>query len=307
MASTEVNCMRPNQNEVASMDIESKVQLVKEMQRFEDDEDARSISTIGRDGEKNSSVTMDDSPKVKRKKTIKKLLRNKRRDKPHTGNLGGNFLKNFLDLANDLEKEGTEAIKDKWQRLAKAIRPESSGSGDKWGSLLRSVITQSRTSLNTISKDDKRSSWFRSIGNQMKRTNSDFSLPDLGCWSNINSYTEPILNIISDELEPGDMEVGATAKNIPASKSAGTCKNETRVIIERKPEQRNENIYDTADCIPSEVNSDSESESDISVMKSYSTSKSDSSQPQMSIQLQDIEIKSSENNDIGNQKGDTQL
>ncbi|CAC5366538.1 unnamed protein product [Mytilus coruscus] len=60
MASTEVNCMRPNQNEVASMDISSKEQLVKEMQRFEDDEDAHSISTIGSDGEKDSSVTMDD-------------------------------------------------------------------------------------------------------------------------------------------------------------------------------------------------------------------------------------------------------
>ncbi|VDI35520.1 chitin synthase [Mytilus galloprovincialis] len=354
MASTEVNCMRPNQNEVASMDITSKVQLVKEMQRFEDDEDARSISTIGSDGEEDSSVTMDDSPKVKRKKTIKKLLRNKRRDKPVSGNLGGKFLKNFLDLANDLEKEGSkketsvkeetgrkrsrgsrkrskkalkaielleqnkenkesiltkaEAIKDKWQKLAKSARPESSGSGDKWGSLLRSVIHgQSRTSLNTISEDDKRSSWFRSIGKKMKRTNSDFSLPDLGSWSNRNSYAEPILNIISDELEPVDMEVGATSKNIPASKPADTCTNETRAIIERKTEQKNENIYDTADFIPSEVNSDSESDSDISGMKSDSTSKSDSSQPQMSIQLQDIKLKSSETNDIGEQKGDTQL
>jgi chitin synthase len=41
MATTEVNCMKPNQNEVASMDIASKVQLVKEMQRFEDDDDTR--------------------------------------------------------------------------------------------------------------------------------------------------------------------------------------------------------------------------------------------------------------------------
>ena len=33
MSSTEVNCMKPNQSEVAAMDIASKVQLVKEMQR----------------------------------------------------------------------------------------------------------------------------------------------------------------------------------------------------------------------------------------------------------------------------------
>ncbi|CAC5354914.1 pncA [Mytilus coruscus] len=59
------------------------------------------------------------------------------------------------------------------------------------------------------------------------------------------------------------MEISAKSKNIPASKSAGNSKNETRAIIERITEQKNENIYDTADA--SEVNSDSESDSDISV------------------------------------------
>lgn len=339
MASTEVNCMKPNQNEVASMDIASKVQLVKEMQRFEDDDDTRSISTIASDGEEDSSVTQDDSPKIRRRRTVIKLTRNKRRNAPQSGSLGGKFLKNFLEFAKDLEKDGkqndksengskarkgskgsgkrskkaqkarealeqnkdivltkAEAIKDKWQRLAKSARPDSSG--DKWGSLLRSVIGQSRTSLNTITEDDKRSSWFRSIG-KMSRTNSEFSLPDLGSWSLRNSYAEPILNIISDELEPGDIRPTTTKNNDP-----GTSKSETRAIIEHVGEQKNENIYDTADFIPSEVNTDTETESEISISKTDPKEKSETSTSLSNIALKTTE-QTQEINDM--QMGDTQL
>lgn len=337
MASTEVNCMKPNQNEVASMDIASKVQLVKEMQRFEDDDDTRSISTMASDGEEDSSVTQDDSPKIRRRRTVIKLTRNKRRNAPQSGSLGGKFLKNFLEFAKDLEKDGkqndqsergskgrkgskgkrskkaqkarealeqnkdivltkAEAIKDKWQRLAKSARPDSSG--DKWGSLLRSVIGQSRTGLNTITEDDKRSSWFRSIG-KMSRTNSEFSLPDLGSWSLRNSYAEPILNIISDELEPGDIRTTTTKNNDP-----GTSKSETRAIIEHVGEQKKENIYDTADFIPSEVNTDTETESEISISKTDPKKKSETSNSLSNIALKTIE-QTQESNDI--QMGDTQL
>lgn len=337
MASTEVNCMKPNQNEVASMDIASKVQLVKEMQRFEDDDDTRSISTMASDGEEDSSVTQDDSPKIRRRRTVIKLTRNKRRNAPQSGSLGGKFLKNFLEFAKDLEKDGkqndqsergskgrkgskgkrskkaqkarealeqnkdivltkAEAIKDKWQRLAKSARPDSSG--DKWGSLLRSVIGQSRTGLNTITEDDKRSSWFRSIG-KMSRTNSEFSLPDLGSWSLRNSYAEPILNIISDELEPGDIRTTTTKNNDP-----GTSKSETRAIIEHVGEQKKENIYDTADFIPSEVNTDTETESEISISKTDPKKKSETSNSLSNIALKTIE-QTQEINDI--QMGDTQL
>ena len=339
MATTEVNCMKPNQNEVASMDIASKVQLVKEMQRFEDDDDTRSISTIGSDGEEDSSVTQDDSPKIRRRRTVIKLTRNKRRNGPHSGSLGGKFLKNFLEFAKDLEKDGkqndksesgskgrkgskgsskrskkaqqarealeqnkdivlskAEAIKDKWQRLAKSARPDSSG--DKWGSLLRSVIGQSRTSLNTITEDNKRSSWFRSIG-KMSRTNSEFSLPDLGSWSVRNSYAEPILNIISDELEPGDIRTTTTKNQDP-----GTSKSETRAIIEHVDKQKNENIYDTAEFIPSEVNTDTDTESEISISKTDLKKKSETSTSLSNIALKTTE-QTQEINDI--QMGDTQL
>jgi hypothetical protein len=37
-----------------------------------------------------------------------KLTRNKRRNGPHSGSLGGKFLKNFLEFAKDLEKDGKQ-------------------------------------------------------------------------------------------------------------------------------------------------------------------------------------------------------
>ncbi|CAC5366540.1 unnamed protein product [Mytilus coruscus] len=207
-------------------------------------------------------------------------MKKKRRYTPHTGNLGGKFLKNLFDLANDLEKEGSQkeaSVKEGQGRKG------SRGSGKRSKKALKAIELLEHSKENK--ENDKRSSWFQSIGKKKKeRTNSDFSLPDLGSWSNRKSYAEPILNIISDELEPDDMEIGATSKNIPASKSAGTSKNETRAITECITEQKNENIYDTADFIPSEVNIDIESDSDISVMKSDSTSKSDSIPPKKSIQ-----------------------
>lgn len=300
MASTEVNCMKPNQNEVVHMDISSKIELAKDMQMLKDDDDTQSISTIGSDGEEDSSVTMDDSPKMKRRKNVFRLIRHRRRNGPQSGSLGGKFVKNFLDLAKDLETDGSykesvdnnvrrrksskgsgkrskkanraiellqankenkdsvltkaEAIKDKWQRIARSTKGDNSG--DKWGSLLRSVLGQSRTSLNTISEDDKRSSWFRSIG-KMSRANSDLSLPDFGSISARNSYAEPILNIISDELEPEDIKPAIPLNAPPASSAATEYK--TTAVIENKKVSKPENIYDTAETIPSEANSDSDS------------------------------------------------
>jgi hypothetical protein len=72
----------------------------------------------------------------------------------------------------------------------------------------------------------------------MSRTNSEFSLPDLGSWSLRNSYAEPILNIISDELEPGDIRTTTTKNHDP-----GTSKSETRAIIEHVDKQKNENYH----------------------------------------------------------------
>ncbi|KAJ8319823.1 hypothetical protein KUTeg_001410 [Tegillarca granosa] len=108
MSSTEVNCMKPNQNEITAMDIASKVQLVKEMQSFVDDDDTRSISTVGSDIDEDSSMTQDDTPKMKRKKTVIRLTRRKRQQQHHAGSLGGKFLRNFLEMAKDLEKEEKE-------------------------------------------------------------------------------------------------------------------------------------------------------------------------------------------------------
>ncbi|OWF44368.1 Chitin synthase 3 [Mizuhopecten yessoensis] len=253
MASTEANCMKPNQTEVAQMDIASKVQL------------------------------------------------RKRRQAPQAGSLGGKFLNNFIEFAKDLEKRGSEhsndgdrkkkkgsdkarskkamralesleqnkesvihkaeVIKDRWKNLAKKAKYE--GQGNNWGSLLRSVMGQSRTSLNTISEDDKRNSWFRGFA-KMSRSNSEFSLPDMGSWSNRNSYAEPIFNIITDGIGPPE-----TSRQRDNVKSIGVINNgkpdrNMDVIIESSsPTRRTENIYDTADGGAELVN-DSDSETEAS-------------------------------------------
>ncbi|XP_021365799.1 uncharacterized protein LOC110458439 [Mizuhopecten yessoensis] len=285
MASTEANCMKPNQTEVAQMDIASKVQLVKEMQSFVDDDDTRSISTTGSDLDEDSSITVDDSPKIRRRKTIIRLTKRKRRQAPQAGSLGGKFLNNFIEFAKDLEKRGSEhsndgdrkkkkgsdkarskkamralesleqnkesvihkaeVIKDRWKNLAKKAKYE--GQGNNWGSLLRSVMGQSRTSLNTISEDDKRNSWFRGFA-KMSRSNSEFSLPDMGSWSNRNSYAEPIFNIITDGIGPP--ETSRQRDNVKSIESSS-------------PTRRTENIYDTADGGAELVN-DSDSETEAS-------------------------------------------
>ncbi|XP_033728584.1 chitin synthase chs-2-like isoform X2 [Pecten maximus] len=299
MASTEANCMKPNQNEIAQMDIASKVQLVKEMQSFVDDDDTRSISTTGSDLDEDSSITLDDSPKIRRRKTIIRLTKRKRRQAPQAGSLGGKFLNNFIEFAKDLEKRGSEnshdgsrnkrkgsdkkrskkarralesleqnkesvihkaeVIKDRWKNLATKAKYE--GQGNNWGSLLRSVMGQSRTSLNTISEDDKRNSWLRGFA-KMTRSNSEFSLPDMGAWSNRNSYAEPIFNIITDGIGPPE-----ASRHKDNGKSIGVINNGKHdrnmdVIIEStSPTRKTEHIYDTADGGAEIVNeSDSETE-----------------------------------------------
>lgn len=112
--------------------------------------------------------------------------------------------------------------------------------GDKWGSLLRSVIGQSRTSLNTISEDDKRNSWVRGMM-KMTRSGSVSTLPDLGSWSVRNSYAEPILNIITNDIE--SVQADDTASGEDSSvKSVGIINNGRHdknmdVILEQSGDQ----------------------------------------------------------------------
>lgn len=293
MASTDANCMTPNQTEVTQMDIASKVQLVKEMQSFQDDDDSRSISTIGSDLDEDSSITVDDSPKVKRKKNVIRLTRRKRRQAPQGGSLGGKFLSNFIEFAKDLEKRGSEnsrtgglgkrrgsdrrkskkalraldaleqnskesvinkaeVIKDRWKNLASKAKTDTTG--DKWGSLVRSMMGQSRTSLNTITEDDKRNSWTRGFS-KMMRSHSEFSLPDMGSWSNRNSYAEPILNLITDGIEThGVSWPKDSGKSVGVINNGKHDRNMDVIIEASSPTRKEEHIYDTADRAADLVN-----------------------------------------------------
>ena len=127
ISSTEVNCMKPNQNEISAMDIASKIALAKEMQQIDDEEeDSQSITTATTDFDEDSSITQDDSPKFKRRPTIKQLTRRKKQhSSEHSSNLGSKFMKNFMDLADDLRKERVSETSDK------AGRPGRKGSSGR--------------------------------------------------------------------------------------------------------------------------------------------------------------------------------
>lgn len=250
IASTEVNCMKPNQNEISEMDIASKIALVKEMQQIDDDDDTRSVTTTASNLDEDSSITQDDSPKFKRRKTIIKLTkRKKRHSSEHSSNLGSKFMKNFMDLAEDLRRERVsetsdkskrpgrkgssgrrrskkamramerlqnekhivlhkaDAIETKWNRMTR--RGDSSQSKvENWIHLVRDVLSQSRTSLNTIGEEEKRSSfpWRNRISraNSVETVHSNYSddiktrsLPKRASYAG----TSAPLNIIADEDE----------------------------------------------------------------------------------------------------------
>lgn len=329
MSTTEVNCMKPNQNEVNQMDLASKIALVKEFQKFEDDEDTRSISTIGSDLDEDSSITQDDSPKMKRKKTVLKIIRRKKTQAPHSGNLSGKFLKNYMEFAKDLENGGNgnkngkgsskkrrskkakkamasleqnrdmvlnkaHVIKSRWHRLAKATKFDSTG--DKWGSLLR-LAAQSRTSLNTITEDDKRNSWIRGIS-KMTRSNSEFSvntLPDLGSLSQRNSYAEPILNIITSELE-----------NL-GSEHAGRRVTTAEINALQKSRFSAENLYDAVEEVDSGSEDSDYEEADLKSSKESSPSSTVDKRPK-SVEMNTISVDVIENKrESENGNGDTHL
>ncbi|WAR10039.1 CHS-like protein [Mya arenaria] len=120
MSSTDINCMKPNTRELNAMDIAGKIALVKEMQQMDDDDDKMSVTTTS------SSGFDDDSSITQAGGEIPVAAGD---------NLGTKFVKNFMDLANDLRKE--------------RISETSNHSHDKFGTRKGSSSTK-RKSRKTI-------------------------------------------------------------------------------------------------------------------------------------------------------------
>ncbi|GFR70591.1 chitin synthase [Elysia marginata] len=197
ISSTEVNCMKLNQSELAAMDISDKLELVQQMTTFQDDdEDTRSdITSTSRDtAADESSSNTDESPKLGRRRTVIRLTKKRSRQEQKGSNLGNKFMERYLRLAKELRSErvsvrsrhrrnsskkkrksrrAIEAIEKsdkssvllkahKWQNIHRARTGKSSVSidamnDDPWVTLVKGVFSQSRTSLNTITEDDYRS------------------------------------------------------------------------------------------------------------------------------------------------------
>jgi len=95
-----------------SFDFSGKIALVKEMQQMDDEDDKMSVTTTSSDIDEDSSITQDDSPRIKRRKTVIRITKRRKKQQQGEqqiqgagGNLGSKFMKNFMDLANDLRKE----------------------------------------------------------------------------------------------------------------------------------------------------------------------------------------------------------
>ncbi|XP_076459203.1 chitin synthase chs-2-like [Babylonia areolata] len=207
VASTEVNCMKLNQQEMAAMAVSDKLELVRQMQNFgDDDDDARSdiTSTSMETSNGDSSSTADESPRMGRRRNVMRLTKKRGRPAEQKGsNLASRLMERYLKLAKDLRQErvsdhssgkggrrnssrkkrktqrAIEAIEKsseksnvllkahKWQSMQSRVAGRSSQGGsqqsstdtlqkDPWLSMVRGVLSQSRSSLNTISEEDAR-------------------------------------------------------------------------------------------------------------------------------------------------------
>ncbi|XP_041374240.1 chitin synthase chs-2-like [Gigantopelta aegis] len=139
VSSTEVNCMKMNSKELADMNMSDKLELVREMQRYDEDDDTRSVSSMSSIDslDDNSSLTTDDSPKPRRRRAVMRISRKRRRNPEHTGNLAHKFMGRYLKLARDLQNE--------------RIGSESSESGGVEGLMKRKKSTRkTRRALENI-------------------------------------------------------------------------------------------------------------------------------------------------------------
>ncbi|KAK7111424.1 hypothetical protein V1264_011059 [Littorina saxatilis] len=154
VSSTEVNCMKLNQEEMADMAVSDKLALVREMQNFGDDDDDARSTTSAETTNDDSSSTTDDSPRMGRRKTVMRLTKKRGRPVEQKGsNLGSRFMERYLKLAKDLRQEKTSdrskgghrnssRKKRKTQRALEAIEKSSEKSSvllkaHKWQSLNR--------------------------------------------------------------------------------------------------------------------------------------------------------------------------
>lgn len=138
-----------------------------------------------------------------------------------------------------------DAIEAKWQKINRSNRnagdSTSTSKVDSWLHLVRDVLTQSRTSLNTIGEEDKRSSlpW----RNRLSRASS---LDEVGSLDELKIRSLPKrasyggaspLNIIADKDEEDEVVMRPKSKQ---TKYGGLDKNSVvefseNVVVEKRP------------------------------------------------------------------------
>ncbi|XP_035824770.1 chitin synthase chs-2 [Aplysia californica] len=224
ISSTEVNCMKLNQSEIAAMEVSDKLELVQQLQKFEDDDDdTRSdITSTSVDGADESSSNTDESPRLSRRKTVMRLTRKRKRQEQKGSNLTSKFMERYLKLAKDLrqqrlsdrsrksrgssrkQKKSRRAIETiekndknsvllkahKWQSIHRSRNGKTANSidnlnNDPWVTLAKGVLSQSRSSINMSEDEANR------IGATPRRKNT---------WSGEGSGSRPLTWVERERL-----------------------------------------------------------------------------------------------------------
>lgn len=154
IASTDINCLRLNQKEMASMDIQSKIQLVRELQgESRDDDDTKSVVSTATLDSIDEDSWADDVPRVKPRKTVMKIVHNKKINQDTSNDLGHKFVLNFMKLADDLRQtENDDEVSSSNEKSRRSVRRKSRKANPKG-----SLKLKKKQSLYALAKlkDDK--------------------------------------------------------------------------------------------------------------------------------------------------------
>lgn len=168
---------------------------------------------------------------------------------------------NTIHHDKDIVLNKADAIETKWQKINRSGKNggESANKVDSWLHLVRDVLTQSRTSLNTIGEEEKRSSlpWRNRLSRASSVeavSNDDVKLKSLPKRASYGGTSS--LNIINDTEEEGDIEVAADLDRDTGS-DKNNVENFANVLVELRQKRPKSAIRPESDTVHISIPGDS--------------------------------------------------
>lgn len=192
MATTDASFSKAPKLNASRMEARDGIQLALDvMSHNDDDDDTKSVTSISTvDSLDDSSVTTDDSPKFKRRKTVQNIAR-KKKTPDHKGSLSTLFADKLVQLADELHEDPdapasstagggsgkkrtsskkaallnklkhnksfvlskADSVRSKWKKIAARAREKEAPPTNSWQALVQAALRQSRTSLASISEE----------------------------------------------------------------------------------------------------------------------------------------------------------